>query len=139
MIDRTIERQQLKTATVSFRIEEDKLTHIDEIIVKYSSTSGIKTRSEFMSTALDHYLAQLRVNDPRLSNLAQIHVAREEAAFWASTEKQLSDLMEQKTKPRLEKAKEILKMASSCLRSNTYKDDIEQWRELLNETVHRGR
>ena len=127
----------MKTATVSFRIEEDKLTHIDEIIVKYSSTSGIKTRSEFMSVALDHYLAQLRVNDPRLSNLAQIHIAREEAAFWSATEKQLSDLMEQKTQPRVEKAKEILKMAAAYLQSNTYKDDIGQWKDLLNETVAR--
>lgn len=133
------ERLKLKTAIVSFRIEEDKLTYVDEIIVKYSSISGIKTRSEFISTALDHYLSQLRMDDPRLSNLGKIHNAREEAAFWAATEKQLSDLMEQKTKPRLKKAKEILEMAKTYLQSDTYNEDIEQWRELLNETSHRGR
>lgn len=125
----------MKTSIVSFRIEEDRLLYIDELITKYSRITGIKTRSQFITHALEFFLTNADFDDSRLKTMGKIYQAREEAAFWSATQKQLADLIDEKTKSRIKKAKEILQMAKDSLESDTYDEDIEAWQEILANTT----
>lgn len=120
-----------KTATIAFRIEEDRLTYIDEIITRHSAVTGIKTRSAFIGVALEFYLTHMKEDDERLVKMGRLFQAREEAAFWAATEKQLSELIEQRTPARLRTAREVLSLAADALRTDAYDADIDNWSELL--------
>lgn len=126
---------KMKTSIVSFRIEEDRLLYIDELITKYSRITGIKTRSQFITHALEFFLTNADFDDSRLKTMGKIYQAREEAAFWSATQKQLADLIDEKTKSRIKKAKEILQMAKDSLESDTYDEDIEAWQEILANTT----
>ena len=123
----------MKTMIVSFRIEEDKLIRIDEFISKYSATTKIRTRSAFVLEAVDNYLDVLQKGDKKLANVMKIYHARDEANFWGAVEKQLHELTDHKTKQRIKKAQELLKVAEEGLTSNTYQEDIDMWREQLAE------
>ncbi len=125
----------MQTMTLSFRLDENKVALMDELISKYAAVTKVRTRSAFIVEAIDEYLAILQKSDKKLANMMVLYKARDEAAFWAGVEKQLHELTDHKTKQRIKKAQELLKVAEDGLSTDTYKEDIEGWREQLIEAA----